>query len=139
MIVIDTIVNEVETYVNEAREISIKYKLPEVCTEVLLYAMLDNKNLSVYQQLKELGVNTIGMKIDLAKKINAKAAPVSAPIMAHSNALTGLLFLNGGHTNGTRLLQTILINQNTAAARMLNANLVKLDKYGKVIYTPENN
>jgi len=132
--------NELETILAGAEKISQKLNFTEMCTEVVLYALLENNQLPVFQHLQTLGANTIGMKLTLAKLLNGKAQVTPPPVLTHSNALAGLLFINGmSCKTGVHLLKTILKNRNTAAFRMLNQSGVTLDKNGFIIYSPINN
>jgi len=127
--------NELAAIISDAEVLCRLYGLAEICTEVLLLAMLDNTKLSAYNYLLLLGVNIVAIKKELEKRLSNKPVVVGKKI-ANSVALDGLMFLNGGNRNSLKLVTTILENNNTAAARLLKQERIFLDQFRDIFYRP---
>lgn len=131
---------EMQAILTGAMQISQQYGLKEICTEAVLYAILNNDNLNANTQLLKMGFNVYMLRRVIAERLKNKAIvnpPIEPP---YSNALEGLLFLNafdkGSQNTSTHFLKTIIKNNNTAAARLLKLERVSLTPNNELIYKP---
>jgi len=115
-------------------------KLSEVCTESLLYAIMDNESLAANTRLLKIGFNIYMFKRTLLKRLQAKVDtnPPAMPVL--SVAVEGLLVLNSMDRrcsqSSLHLLRTIIKNNNTAAARLLKKERIFLNEFNELIYKP---
>jgi hypothetical protein len=121
--------NELKAVLAGAVQISREAKLSEVCTEALLYSLFEQP--AIAGKLLKMGFNLLLVKKLLVKRLEAKGVDNPPKEPQYSVALTGLLLLNAmdkdATSSGIYLIKTIIVNNNTAAARMLKMEHICLD------------
>lgn len=130
--------NELTIVLSSALQISRDNHLKEVCSEALLYAILDNE--AIAAKLLKMGFNIFMFKRLLAEKLKKKAIESPSTEPPYSVAVDGLLILTtmdkASKNNCLTLLKTIVKNNNTAAARLLKSEHIILNSYNELVYKP---
>jgi len=138
---IKTVPHELTTILADALVISQQSHLKEICTEALLYAILENEKIAA--RLLKCGLNIFMYKRQLAVRLKMKAISNPPAEPPHSVALQGLLILNGMENGNSHsaisLLKTIIKNNNTAAARLLKAERIAINDFNELVYKPTLN
>lgn len=125
-----------------AQEACVKFGLKEVCSEVLLFAIVDDMNCATYSALTEAGYNANKLKAQLREGFKKRSAAQDdkreKPLSVSVEGLFALhaIQYSGMPLNTMSVLRTIIRNNNTSAARLLHSQHIKLNKQNELIYQP---